>query len=281
MFLLEILLALALLYLWRGDNPLHREEWFQRWVRKCGSWQWLSARPYRLGILVVCVPVLLVALVFMLIPNALVLLFASLVLVYCLGRGELGEEILPYNAAYNDLDWDRATRSAARQGVDIETIAISNWPKLHEQMLQAAAYHGFERLFAVIFWFVFLGPVGALLYRLSHAFAHVQNTNIAHQWLWSMEWIPVRVFGASLAVTGNFVGCVNRWQKHLLSRTSTTGEFLLQSVLGALSVDDELVASCDVTEREVAAIKRLYKRTLWFWLAVMAIWILFGPAELF
>jgi len=42
-------------------------------------------------------------------------------------------------------------------------------------------------------------------------------------------------------------------------------------VLGALSVCDELPQTCEVTRKELSLLDRLYKRTLWFWLAAAAI----------
>ena len=86
--------------------------------------------------------------------------------------------------------------------------------------------------------------------------------------------LPVRLLGASFAITGNFVGCVNRWKAYVFCVTSSSGSVLRETVLGALSVDDELMQSCDCTQREITALKRLYTRTLWFWVACLAIWTL-------
>lgn len=279
MFLLEILAALALMQFWRGSNPLHHSEWFEKWVKAFDRWPQLAEHGYLHLLVIVAVPVLVVAVIIGLVPGAIAFLLGTLVLIYCLGRGELGEEVDPYMSGCSEGDWERASRACARQGADLTSVSEGDWSALHEKMLEAAAYHGFERLFAVIFWFVLLGPIGALLYRLSHAFASTHPSEVARHWLWAMEWMPARVLGASFAVTGNFVGCVNRWREHVLNAQSSAGHVLVQSVLGALSVDDELMASCDVTEREIAAIKRLYRRTLWFWLALLALWVIFGPAR--
>ena len=280
MFLLEILAALALLQLWSGHNPLHRDEWFAWWLDRFDAWPWLKARGYLHGALVLFVPTVLVAAMVTLLPSFLAFMLSALVLVYCLGRGEFGGEVQPYTNACSEGDWERAERAAARQGVDTSQIVPGHWTQMHEKMLEAAAYQGFERMFAVLFWFVFLGPLGAILYRLSFAYRNAQKTELANHWLWALEWLPARILGASFAVTGNFVGCINRWRKHLFCPKSGAGWVLTQAVLGALSVDDELMQSCDVTQREVAAVKRLYVRTLWFWLAVLALWVLFGPIKI-
>jgi len=279
MLLLHILLALALLQFWGSHNPLHQDAWFERWFNKVSSLSALSKNAYLQGAAIVFAPVIVLALVISILPVPLAFVVSVVVLLYALGRGEFGEEVLGYNQACSDPNWERAAQAAERQGVPVSHLPTNDWPSLHEKMLEAVAYQGFERLFAVVFWFVFLGPIGALLYRLSYLFrsSHMENT-VAQHWLWALEWAPVRVLGVSFAITGNFVGCVNRWRQTLFCSASSASWVLMQSVLGALSVDDELVQSCDVTPREVAALKRLYQRTLWLWLAALALWVIFGPA---
>src|SRR5690606_25380735 len=51
-----------------------------------------------------------------------------------------------------------------------------NWAELDRRMLALVSYRGFERTFAVLFWFVVLGPAGALLYRLSSLYLDYQSS---------------------------------------------------------------------------------------------------------
>ncbi len=280
MFLLEILVALGLVQLWSGSNPLHHDAWVVRWQAFAAKLPLIGAHPLALGALVVWGSVLLLGALLSAVPGVMAFLMGTVVLLYGLGRGEFADEVAPYNTACNEGDWERAAKSASRQGVDVDPVPLNQWSALHEKMLEATAYQGFERLFAVLFWFVVLGPMGALLYRLSYLYHRAQPSDVSAQWLWALEWLPARVLGASFAITGNFVGCINRWRETLFSQSAPTATVLLQSVLGALSVDDELMESCDVTQREVNAIKRLYWRTLWLWVALLALWVLIGPGPL-
>ena len=225
-------------------------------------------------LLILAIPVLMTGLLAWLLPLGLWLAWSTLVLCYSLGRGDFAPETASYALACNDGAWDVAANKAQRQGADLTGLIRGDWPQLHHRMLEATAYQGFERLFAVLFWFVFLGPAGALLYRLSFLYARAHREQIGQRWLWALEWLPVRLLGVSFAVTGNFVGCVNRWKLHVLRLASTSGNVLRETVLGALSVDDELMQSCDCTQREIGALKRLYTRTLWFWITCLAIWTL-------
>ncbi len=287
MYLVVILVSLAALQLWGAKNPLHKDGLFRGWVRQVARWPVAVRHPWLQLTLVLAPPVGITAALACLLPLVVWLALATLVLLYSLGRGEFAPETTSYTLACNDAAWDVALVKAQRQGVDARGLVPGNWPQLHQRMLEATAYQGFERLFAVLFWFLLCGPAGALLYRLSFLFVQAlrgtqdpasgeaaplpPTSPAAQKWLWLMEWLPVRLLGASFAVTGNFVGCINRWKSHALSVSSTSASVLRETVLGALSVDDELMQSCDCTQREINALKRLLTRTLWFWMTCLAI----------
>jgi AmpE protein len=275
MHLIVILLALAGLQLWGARNPLHRDTAFYSWISLISGWSGVKGIWWARLLIVLLIPVSLVVLLAAVLPVGFWLVLATVVLLYSLGRGEFAPETTAYTLACNDGAWEVALVKAQKQGADVEGLAREDWPLLHQRMLEATAYQGFERLFAVIFWFLLFGPAGALLYRLSFLYCRAEPENPgAKRWLWALEWVPVRLLGVSFAITGNFVGCINHWKRHAISTVSSSAAVLRETVLGALSVDDELMQSCDCTQREIAALKRLYARTLWFWISCLAIWIL-------
>lgn len=275
MHLIVILLALAGLQLWGARNPLHRDTAFYSWVALIGGWGGVKGIWWLRLLVVLLVPVAVVAVLAAVLPVGFWLVLATVVLLYSLGRGEFAPETTAYTLACNDGAWEVALVKAQKQGADVQGLVPGDWPLLHQRMLEATAYQGFERLFAVLFWFLFFGPAGALLYRLSFLYCSAEPENWgAKRWLWALEWVPVRLLGASFAITGNFVGCINHWKRHAISTASSSAGVLRETVLGALSVDDELMQSCDCTQREITALQRLYARTLWFWVTCLALWIL-------
>lgn len=275
MYLIVILLALAGLQFWGASNPLHRDRVFHAWLSLVDRVQTFAVQSWLRLLVVLLVPVAVVAAVAAALPGILWLVLATAVLLYALGRGEFAPETTAYTLACNDGAWEVALVKAQKQGAEIQDLPAGDWPGLHQRMLEATAYQGFERLFAVLFWFLFFGPAGALLYRLSFLYRQIDPADArATHWLWVLEWMPVRLLGVSFAVTGNFVGCINHWKRHLVSTASSSAAVLRETVLGALSVDDELMQSCDCTQREITALKRLYTRTLWFWVTCVALWIL-------
>ncbi len=97
-------------------------------------------------------------------------------------------------------------------------------------------------LFAPIFWFVLLGPGGALLYRLT------QITNTAwgkeggqfnlvgsrvHYWL---EWIPAHVTAIGFAVVGDFEDAMYCWRTQASQWKDRAIGIMLASGAGALGV---------------------------------------------
>lgn len=278
MYLIVVLIAVVILQFWGAQNPLHRDELFTRWRAAVSGTAFLRSQRDLQMALTISVPVVAVVIAALLLPLVFWLVLAVLVLLYALGRGEFAPDVLGYTSACNDNAWPAAIAKAKSQGVDTDHVATGDWLALNQKMLEATAYQGFERLFAVLFWFILFGPAGALLYRLS--FLYLQQARLdpseseprfAARWLWALEWPAVRLLGLSFAITGNFVGCVNRWKDSVFRAESSSACVLRDTVLGALSVDDELVQSCDCTQREIAALKRLYARTLWFWVGCLAL----------
>ncbi len=280
MDLFIVVIAILFVQVWGAQNPLHKDEWFFQWLTRLEKY--VAPSSPRFLVISVIVPLAVLGIFLWglkqqsywpLVPIGVVMLL------YSFGRGEFSEIVTEYTQACYQEDWESGVNRAQRLSVDVEGIAENDWDTLHQQVLDEAAYRGFERLFAVLFWFFFFGPLGALSYRILFLFHENRPDNSAGQkLLWLLEWPAVRVLGLSFALTGNFVGCMGRWRESVLCVTRPTKMTIGQSVLGALSVEENLTQSCEVTRKELSLMDRLYKRTLWFWLAVGAVLIILGPA---
>lgn len=281
MQLFVVIIALGFLQVWGANNPLHKDAWFLNWITRAG--QLLSAkfvRPLQ-GLITVFSVSFSVAIFLYLLgygDNGMVYLtlpFSVVILLYSLGRGEFGEIVTEYTRACYVEDWQSALERARPLGVVTEGLGENDWPALHEQVLNEAAYRGFERMFSVLFWFYILGPFGALSYRLLFIYLQQKpDDNLAARLLWILEWPVARILGLSFCFTGNFVGCYSRWRETLFCLKSGTRAVLSSMVRGALSVDDELTQTCEVTRKELNMVHRLYARSLWFWLASLAVLII-------
>ena len=138
----------------------------------------------------------------------------------------------------------------------------TDWAALHRQALKVFAYRGFERIFAVVFWFVIIGPFGALLYRLSALYREQcesgsQDAQVSAKWLWLLELPAVRLMGLTWAFVGNFEAGPLR--RSLLDMESSSARVLnecLRAALGAplpAPLDEQHAAQSEEELAQMAA----------------------------
>lgn len=275
MTFLAILLAFLIVQYWGFGDAAQKDAWYRAWLARVDAR--LAERPAELQLLLqVLPPVLLLFLIMSLLSFSMLLqlLVAVPVLLFSFGRGDFSEWVRGYTDAYHRRDNVSAAQYAERLAVP--ELDADDWPELHSRVLRQAGYRGFERMFAAIFWFACLGPVGALLYRLTAlSLRHEGQANAvqatASRLLWLLEWPAVRMLGLSFALTGNFVGCFQRWKDCLLCVRRPTAEVMEHYIHGALNVNDRELVLEQVTEQEIEALLPLLSRTLVLWLCVLAL----------
>jgi AmpE protein len=275
MVFLAVLLAVVV---WQGlgaKNPLQRDAWLLKPLARLTLPTGLQGILVLGFVLLLCAPLGYLDYLGRQSWWWLWLPLATGFLLYSLGRVEFADTLERYSAASRQQQWEEALAQYQRIGGSLKP-GTDDWSALHSAMLQQAGYRGFERLFAVLFWFVLAGPAGALAYRLLALVQEHQPSSWVARILWIMEWPAVRVVGLTFAFTGNFVGCFQHWQQHALCFKSTTERVMMQNVLGALSVSDEPSQTPEISRRELVAMERLLGRSLWFWLGALAIFALQG-----
>jgi len=103
-----------------------------------------------------------------------------------------------------------------------------------------------RQFFGVFFWFVLLGPAGALLYRLAQILSQKWGALDHHEYgrfglfpdsaFMVLDWLPLRLTAASFAVIGNFEDAIRCWQEQALHWTNKAQGIILASGAGALGV---------------------------------------------
>jgi adenosylcobinamide-phosphate synthase len=115
-------------------------------------------------------------------------------------------------------------------------------PQVARSGIETTLRHAHHDLFAPIFWFVLLGPAGALLYRLAFLLkeewagtnnAFVSFTRDCFDWL---DWLPARFTAASFAVVGDFEDAVYCWRTQAAMWPDQALGIILASGAGALGV---------------------------------------------
>lgn len=276
---------------------LRQYDWYADWLR------WLSARfgegsawRRRFGIAIALVPPLLVVGLFQLALDAPLLglvglLFAVAVLVYAWGPRDL------------DVDVDAIT--AASDPVARREAAARLWPEGQEPLMdggslvEAVFRNALRRWFGVLFWFLLLGPVGALLYRLAvlsvegEAATQVPSATGegARRLLAALDWPVAQLMTLALALVGNFDTVLAAWREGGGASMSLDNRFL--GAVARASVRSELVEEASDYADENGVVPARYMavatdlpelrdamslvwRCLLVWLAVLALFVIAG-----
>lgn len=254
--------------------------------------------PLLLVVAIAAVLVLPVLIVRLMLGDALFgfpyLLFAIIVLFFSFGPQDITEEVDEYCEALSadDSEQVRATAKAL-----LERDPPEDSEMRMRVVEEAVCVQGNNRLFAVVFWFIVLGPLGAWAYRVTDLIRRravfrsacdpggeapasllVGAAEDLHGWI---AWIPARLTAASYAMAGSFDGAFTAWRSlsHQAGlRARELNEVLLSRVgVGALAlevVEDEATVERGI--RGAMAARRLVLRALFIWAAVIAAMTLYG-----
>jgi AmpE protein len=235
-----------------------------------GREPWLSL------FLLVVLPVLLLGLLLMALePLAygwLSLPLHLLVLLYSLGRGQGKRELGPFRDAWRRGD-DEAATLVAERDLGLSATDAPGLLRAVEAQLLWRSHQGF---FAVIFWYVLLGPVAALAYRLlaltiEHAKAEAIRER-AGQFRHAFDWLPVRVLLASFGLVGNFVAANRAMLADLLHWGVPARQLLAEVGPVAADLDEPYAGQAGIGRLDSLAALLVRARILWY--AAIALWIL-------
>lgn len=134
-----------------------------------------------------------------------------------------------------------------------------------------------RELFAPLFWFLLLGPVGALVYYLLRLMAEGEGSPavpVAQQMLHYAEWPVARLLALGFALTGDFMATWQHLRDRLLDRQLDAVELLDESAERAQVVS--LIMSPDsspaaVLTHALATVQALLHRTLILLVVLLAL----------
>ncbi len=115
-------------------------------------------------------------------------------------------------------------------------------PEIARVTIETALLRAHEGLLAPIFWFVLLGPAGAVLYRLARLaqqtwqFEEESFNRAAQRLYYLLDWLPAHVTAISFAVVGNFEDAMYCWRTQGDTLKNRTHGIMLACGAGALGV---------------------------------------------
>ena len=238
MTFLAIIIAVLLLQAWGSGAPVQRDDWFFGWKSRVARWQFADGIKLALLILL---PVLLAHYILDGIRPILFglgwLALAVIMLLYSFGRGDFQALMARYRGQVVSGDFEGAylvARSQSRLEGMVDDPGSAQ--EAHALIQKALLYEGYQRWFAVLFYFVLLGPAGALAYRLLQLCLPDFSPQLVRRCLFLVDWVPVRLLAAAFCLTGHFVSTRDSLFAALGNSSAGAGELLYQ--VGLAAVDE-------------------------------------------
>ncbi len=219
------------------------------------------------------------------------LAFSVIVLILCIGNRGADEQSEEYLRALEREDTEGAYLHVREllQGREPE-----NPLGMNRLVIEMLLVRNHERLLAILFWFVILGPVGAVLYRSTAQLKGVLYSGrtfdgdyieAALRLQALLDWIPARITALFYGVTGSFVDAIHQWRtagpEWRTDMSTGNRGVLVNSGLGSLRVTEppegtEPGVDLEVLRTTIGDAQALIRRTVIAWITVYAILTIVG-----
>lgn len=208
--------------------------------------------------------------------GSLVFIVDILIMLYALGRVDFYHLLGSFRDAWrrNDIE---GIKIAAKRDLGITNADIEDQEQLLKQAQQKLLWYGYEGFFAVIFWYMLLGPLPALFYRLIALVEELtvipQLKSKACQIRFYLDWLPSRILIYSFCLVGHFTATHEAVINELLNKKASAKEFICKAGIAATQVqalqdDEQQLSSLDI-------LWNLLIRTAVLWYAIYALVVIF------
>lgn len=286
MTLIILLCGLALEYFLGALDNIRQLTWFSRysdWLENkfVQSRYWNTAAGV---IMTLAGPLLLIILIDYGLSEIffpLSYLFALVVLLNSFGPIFLDQSLDEYIKA---LDAEDDVQARHYAGELCHAVAAPDPDKDEQEIIGSIFIEANERLYAVIFWFIVLGPFGAMLYRLVNSLkfkyqdVHGAYADSVRHLNHILNWPSSRLLVLGNALAGNMIEAMEAWRVNEDNSLTVNESVLIASGFGALHYRPGTDRQEDDLDRSywIRATQSLINRTLIVWLTVLGIMTIAG-----
>lgn len=277
MSLIIILLALLIERMAVFIHSIRDHHWFEHYSQKITI---MVGKNAYLGLLLSVIPIIVII---FLVHIALTKfsfgwaswIFDLIVLVYCLGNTHLRIQV---RECYEQIELGNVESARA---LLLEHFDVLETGEITPYLLMTAFYRAsLQRVFSILFWFVILGPVGAVLYRMIQKLSVYHNSEVmasiqafANTITIVLDWVPARLLALSFCLAGHFMDIFTQWRATFKSGIKNTYQVLYSC--GHIAIRADEVVDNAVVLAQFDEAYYLVCRSLFIWLVVLALIILF------
>jgi adenosylcobinamide-phosphate synthase len=291
--LFAILLAVALDRFVPDRHGFKPFAWYRDWAESIEQRFNGGSRMHGVGaVLLALIPILigvwLVRYLLGEVHDVLKLLVDALILYICLDIYRLGNNARAVADALDAGD----VREAEVQFKELTGKSVPDLTEagISHATVEAVLKQGSSLVISPLFWFVVLGPIGALAQRLAsildRLWGHRYERFVEFGWAAArlddlLQWIPARITALSYAIMGSFEDALHCWRRRMGIWSDINSGPLLASGFGAMHMQnceamgdfdeyDERIIGLSVVPNSghIRSVIALVWRVLLFWLAI-------------
>jgi membrane protein required for beta-lactamase induction len=243
MAFLSIVISLLIDRFFLESDSYRQHHWFK------GYAGWVARRTFaentysrNLGLLLILAPLLLIVawLQTKFDSGLLGLAFNSGMLLLCLGPMDLDRQV---NAFLDADDKQQVEQGHSLAGEIIHGPVPEDETQLSRVLAESIFIQACSRIFGVLFWFLLLGPMGAVLFRLTQQLLKQTDDVGAIQHLLNiLNWIPARLSALAYGIGGSFDDALHGWRQHYTLINQYPGDssapILAGAGMGALKLNE-------------------------------------------
>lgn len=281
MTFLAIMIAVVLLQAWGSADRTQYDGWFTAWQARVSRWNLPAGVSLAAQVLLpVVLALLLLGLVEPILFGLPWIALAALLLLYSFGRGDFQGAMGRYRGHVYSGDFEAAYLAACQEFDWADTAAVPDTPLgVHALIQRAYLYEGLQRWFSVLFYFVLLGPAGALTYRLLQLSRGGCQSGLVARLLFLLDWVPGRLLAATFTLTGDFIASRDSLLAALGDTGADASSVLYTVGVAALGPDAAIAPDEDAATGPAAAAQNrefnsLLSRSAACWIVVLSLLVL-------